>query len=146
MYHLFFPKFTESGVLLLAILKPIKKAKLVKRKICLTLEAGSWGLWWVESRLVSKGWFSLMTTSGQDFKGVFQGCVGRGRGYMQKQQSQLWQSFWNWSQSWIGLISIILIVSSTDNLQFQGQFVPISLRPVLRIVAVSFHGYILVIT
>ena len=34
-----------------------------------------------------------------------------------------------------GLISIILTVLSTVNLQFQGQFVPISLRPVLRIVA-----------
>ena len=34
-----------------------------------------------------------------------------------------------------GLTSIILIVLSTVNLQFQGQFVPISLRPVLGIVA-----------
>ena len=34
-----------------------------------------------------------------------------------------------------GLISIILIVLSTVNLQFQGWFVPISLGPVLRTVA-----------
>ena len=34
-----------------------------------------------------------------------------------------------------GLISVILIVLSTINLQLQGQFVPISLSPVLRIVA-----------
>ena len=34
-----------------------------------------------------------------------------------------------------GLIGNILIVLSTVNLQFQGQFVPISLRPALRIVA-----------
>ena len=33
------------------------------------------------------------------------------------------------------MISIILIVSSTVNLQFQGLFVPISLRPVLGNVA-----------
>ena len=33
------------------------------------------------------------------------------------------------------LISVILIVLSTVNLQFQGQFVPISLRPLLRAVA-----------
>ena len=34
-----------------------------------------------------------------------------------------------------GLIGAILIVLSTVNLQFQGWFVPISLRPLLRIVA-----------
>ena len=34
-----------------------------------------------------------------------------------------------------GLTSIILIVLSTVNLQFQGRFVPASLRPALRIVA-----------
>ena len=39
----------------------------------------------------------------------------------------------NWSCG--GLISVILIVLSTVNLQCQGRFVPISLKPVLRIVA-----------
>ena len=39
----------------------------------------------------------------------------------------------NWSCS--GLISVTLIVLSTVNLQFQGQFVPISLRPALGILA-----------
>ena len=34
-----------------------------------------------------------------------------------------------------GLTSVILIVLGTVNLQFQGPFVLISLRPVLRIVA-----------
>ena len=34
-----------------------------------------------------------------------------------------------------GLTSVILIVLSTVNLQFQGRFVPLSLRPVLGIVA-----------
>ena len=34
-----------------------------------------------------------------------------------------------------GMTRVILIVSSTVNFQFWGQFVPISLRPVLRIVA-----------
>ena len=33
-----------------------------------------------------------------------------------------------------GLTSVILVVLSTVNLQFQGQFVPISLRRTLRIV------------
>ena len=39
-----------------------------------------------------------------------------------------------------GLISIILIVSGTVNLQFQDPFVPISLRSVLRTVAVHVLG------
>ena len=34
-----------------------------------------------------------------------------------------------------GLIGVILIVLTTVSFQFQGPFVPISLRPVLRIVA-----------
>ena len=42
-----------------------------------------------------------------------------------------------------GLISIILIVLGTVNLQFQGSFVSISLRSILRIVAA--HGYSLLI-
>ena len=33
-----------------------------------------------------------------------------------------------------GLTSVILVVLGTVNLQFQGPFVPISLRPVLRVV------------
>ena len=32
-----------------------------------------------------------------------------------------------------GLTSVILIVLNTGSLQFQGQFVPISLRPVLKL-------------
>ena len=43
------------------------------------------------------------------------------------------QSSWNWSCG--GLISVILIVLSAINLQFQDWFVPISLSPVLKIVA-----------
>ena len=39
-----------------------------------------------------------------------------------------------------GLISIILIALSVVNLQFQGQFIPISLRPILRIVAKLCHS------
>ena len=59
--------------------------------------------------------------------------IGGGRVYMQKQHSQLWYSSWNWSCC--GLTSIIFIVLSTVSLQFQDQFVPISLRPLLRTVA-----------
>ena len=39
-----------------------------------------------------------------------------------------------------GLTSVILIVLGTVNLQFQGPFVPISLWPVLRIVAAHVLG------
>ena len=52
---------------------------------------------------------------------------------MCRNSNQLCQSSWNWSCG--GLISVILIVLSTVNLQFQSQFVSISLRPVLGIVA-----------
>lgn len=47
--------------------------------------------------------------------------------------SHLWQLSWNWLCG--GLTSVILLVLSTVPLQFQGWFVPTSLRPVLRIVA-----------
>ena len=39
-----------------------------------------------------------------------------------------------------GLISVILIVLGTVNLQFQGQFISISLRPALRIMAANVVG------
>ena len=39
-----------------------------------------------------------------------------------------------------GLTSVILIVLGTVNLQFRGQFVPISLRSVLRIMAAHILG------
>ena len=52
---------------------------------------------------------------------------------MCRNSNQLCQSSWNWSCG--GLISVILIVLSTVNLQFQSRFVSISLRPVLGIVA-----------
>ena len=56
-----------------------------------------------------------------------------GRGCKQRQQSQLWYSSWNWWCS--GLITVILIILSTVNLQFQGWLIPIFLRPILGIVA-----------
>ena len=56
---------------------------------------------------------------------------------MQKQQSALTVIF---KLVLSGLTSVILIVLSTINLQFQGQLVAISLRPVLRIVAAYAVG------
>ena len=58
----------------------------------------------------------------------------RGEGYMQKQQPALTVIFQLVTS---GLTSIILTVLGTVNLQFQGPFVPISLRQILRIVAAS---------
>ena len=73
-------------------------------------------------------------------RGQFQGCIDAGQRLHVEQHSQLWQ--WSWTWSCDGLIGIILIVLSTVNsssssscFQFQGQFVPISLRPVLKTVA-----------
>ena len=51
---------------------------------------------------------------------------------MQKQQSSVTVIF---KLVVTGQTSIILVVLGTVNLQFQGPFVPISLRPILRIVA-----------
>ena len=56
-----------------------------------------------------------------------------GGGYVKKQQSALTIIF-RFVIS--GLTSIIFVVLGTVNLQFQGQCVPIYLRPILRTVAV----------
>ena len=61
------------------------------------------------------------TTSGKELlKGSLGGMWAEGRSYIQTQHSQL---------------RVFLTVLSTVNLHFQGWLVPISLRPVLRIVA-----------
>ena len=64
-----------------------------------------------------------------------------GRHYAETAQSALTITF---TLTFGGLNSIILIVLSTVNFQLQGLFAPISLRPVLRILA-TCHGYTLVI-
>ena len=70
-------------------------------------------------------------------RGQFQGCIDAAGRLHVEQHSQLWKWSWTWScDSLIGIILIVLsIVSSSSSFQFQGQFVPISLRPVLKIVA-----------
>ena len=63
----------------------------------------------------------------------FQGCIGGGRGlHAETAQSALTVVL---KLVISGLTSVILIVLSTVSLQFQGQFVPVSLRPILRAVA-----------
>ena len=64
---------------------------------------------------------------------MFQGCIGGGRGlHAETAQSALTVIL---KLVIGGLTSVVLIVLSTVSLQFQGWFVPISLRPVLGIVA-----------
>ena len=106
--------------------KANKEARLVGRKICffwMPATGGGWGQTSVQRptppRLPGNQWARAF--------------IGEGRGYMQKQHSQLWPSSWNWSCG--GLTSVILSVFSTVNLQFQGRCFPISLRPTLRTVA-----------
>lgn len=64
-------------------------------------------------------------------KECFRGCVGRRRGL----HAEIVQSALSVLLKVVisGLISVTLIVLSTVNFQFQGQFIPISLRPFLRI-------------
>ena len=112
-------------------LKANEEARLVERKICFISR---------DLQLVrradscQKADSSPPIISGQKLlKGSFQGVQADGGDCKQKQHSQLWQSSWNWSFS--GLTSVILVVLSTVHFQFQNQFVPIALRPVLGIVA-----------
>ena len=111
----------------------------MERKVCFILEeAGNGGGVGVceipgEGRLVSKGPLHCQSVSGQELlKGSFTG-VGRGL-YVGTAQSAL-TVFLELVVS--GLIRIILIVFSTDSLQFQGWFVPVSLVPVLRFMAAN---------
>ena len=101
----------------------------MERKVCFVLDASNrWG--------VEGGRAPVQrptppprppTTRGQELLST------EGGGYMQKQHRQLWQASWNWSCG--GLTSVILIVLGTVSLQFWGQFVSISLKQILGIVA-----------
>ena len=103
--------------------KANKEARLVERKVCFILDVGNQRRW---SALLPKTTpFPAVTISGQDL------LKAEGGGYTRKQHGQLWQS--PWILSFGGLTSIILIVLSTVNTQFQGPFVAISLRLIFRI-------------
>ena len=108
----------------------------MERKVCFISDVGNQRRW---SALLPKTTpfpaetipkttpFPAETISGQDLLKV------EGGGYTQKQRGQLRQSPWILSSG--GLTSIILIVLSTVNTQFQGPFVAISLRLIFRIMA-----------
>ena len=114
----------KSGVWL-----PNKEPSLVERKICLILDTGNQGMGELGGHL-SKAWLSPNPDS-QGTRTFIDG--GRGS-HVDAAQSALEVTL---KFIFNGLTSVILIVLHTVNLQFQGWFVPISLRPVLRIVVVQ---------
>ena len=103
--------------------KANKGARLVERKVCFIFQrlATCGGGWTPVQRptAANSQWARAFTEKGE--RGL----------HVETVVSAL--TSWNWSCG--DLISIILIVLSMVNLQFQGRFVPIFLRPVLRIVA-----------
>ena len=107
----------------------------MKRKVCFISDAGKWGPvgGWT---FVQRPTLPPLAVSGE--KELLQ---TEGRHYAETAQSALTITF---TLTFGGLNSIILIVLSTVNFQLQGWFAPISLRPVLRILA-TCHGYTLVI-
>ena len=80
-----------------------------------------------------KAVFLLPTSSGQELLNGILGCICGGRGLHAEKAHSALRVTWNCSSG--GLTSIILVVFSTVNLQVQGWFVSISLRPILRIAA-----------
>ena len=89
-------------------------------------ETGNLGRMWIHVQKSTP----LFQSGAGTFKGEFQGCICRGNGLRTKQHTQLLKLVIS------GLISIILIVLSTVDLQLQGQFFAFFfLSPVLRILA-----------
>ena len=97
----------------------------LERKACIVQEVSNLGRRWMH---IQKPTPSCQPGSKSYSRGV---SVVEGGHYMQN-SSQLRQSSWNWSCS--GLISVFLIILGTVNLQLQGQFVPISLSLLLKMV------------
>ena len=109
----------------------------MKRKVCFILEASKQGGDRGRQARVQR---SLPTDNqwAEAFKGEFQGCTGGGRGlHAETAQSALTAIL---KLVIGGLTRVILIVLSPVSLRFQGQLVPISLRPVLGIVAAYVLG------
>ena len=118
----------KSGVWLLTIQKPINKPGWWEGKFALFQMLAAGG----EGRRLSKGQLSATDNRGP------RAFVGRGRGLRaETAQSALTVIF---RLVFGGLTGVILLVLGTLNLQFRGPFVPVSLRPVLEIVAASVVG------
>ena len=112
-----------------------KQARLVERKVCFHSDACNWlGEGW--QKPIQRSTPPLLTTSGA------RAFIDRQRGlHAETAQSALTVIL---KVVTGGLTSVILIVSGTVNLQSQGSFVPISLRPVLGIVVAHVLGAVLV--
>ena len=109
--------------------KADKQARMMERKTCFISDAGNWrvGAQWGEQTSVQR--LSPHPKQSEE--------TDRRNTGMWKQQSAPTVTLKLVSR---GLISIILIVLGTVNLQFQGQFISISLRPALRIMAANVVG------
>ena len=118
----------KVGVCLLSSLKPIKRQ-------------GWWKVYFQgqqpwggrESGLLTKSQRPPPAATHSDNQRAWAFIDGRRGLTVERAQSALTARRWNCSCG--GPTSIILLVLSTVDLQFQGQFVPISLRSALRIVA-----------
>ena len=117
----------KVGTQLLATQKPIKRQVWWKGKFAFCLRPATGGRVGAgtEYRPLSGGQFP---PTDDQWAGAF---IGEGRGL----HAETAQSARNWNWSCGGLTSIILIALSIANRQFQGRFVPISLRPALGMVA-----------
>ena len=99
----------------------------MEKKVCFILDSDNqgWGVRWTSVQ--------RPTPPAPNNKGV-RAFIYRGRGL----HAETAQSALTALKLVIGgLTSIILIVLSTVNLQFHGQFVPISLKPILGLVAAN---------
>jgi len=101
----------------------------VERQICFILDAGKVG---VGGRMLVQSPAFLSPAKPPDNQGI-RTLIDEGRGL----HAETTQSALTVILKWFicGLSNVILIVLSTVTLQSHGQFVPISLRPILGIVA-----------
>ena len=120
-------------------LKATKEARLLEMKVCFIFDAGTWcrgreGC--VPAQRLTLPPLPHPTPPiirEQEFLWT------EGGGYVQKEQSALAVIL---KLVISGLTSVILIVLGTVSVQFQGPLVPISLRPVLRVVATHIRAMV----
>ena len=109
--------------------KATKEARLAERKVCFILDACHWeGVG--QAGLLSKGRLPYTDNQGARAFIDLQTEGGLHAETARSARTVILKLVQRWSDS------IILIVLSTVNLQFLGRFVPISLRPILGMVAV----------
>ena len=107
--------YNQKWVLSACRLKVGEEARLVERKVCFILDAGTWG----------GGRMDLLTIIGQNFYRQRKGATCRNSTVSSDSHLEIGHR-WSDQRHLDGL----------STLQFQGLFVSISLSPILRIVAV----------